>query len=167
MTPDPAPDLAPAALTIRPLRADDEAAWRGLWAAYLAFYDTTLPEAVYRSSFDRLISGDPAEPAGLLALPAPGAPPLGLVHYLFHRSTWSVGDTCYLQDLYTAPAARGQGVARALIGAVYAAAAARQATPVYWLTQEFNVTARRLYDQVAVLTPFRVYEHDPAGGLPA
>ena len=74
---------------------------------------------------------------------------VGIVHYLFHRSTWTIGDYCYLQDLFTAPEARGQGAGRALIEAVYDRAEVAGASRVYWLTQETNATARTLYDTLA------------------
>lgn len=79
------------------------------------------------------------------------------MHYLFYPVTWAPGPRCYLEDLFTASEARGQGVGRALIEAVYAATDARGADQVYWLTLEFNSTARRLYDQVASATPFMNY----------
>lgn len=142
-------------LTIRPLTAADEADWRRLWADYLAFYDTKVPEAVYRSSFDRLLGDDPRDFSGLVAVLDGRL--VGLVHYLFHRHGWKIEDVCYLQDLYADPAVRGRGVGRALIEAVYAAADAAGAPSVYWLTQEFNTTARRLYDRVATRTPFIKY----------
>jgi len=82
----------------------------------------------------------------------------GLVHFLFHRHAWKIEEVCYLQDLFVVPAARGTGLGRALIEAVYAAADAKGAPSVYWLTQDFNHTARRLYDSVGVLTPFIKYQ---------
>ena len=82
---------------------------------------------------------------------------MGLAHIIFHRHGWQVEDVCYLQDLYVAPEARGTGAGRALIEAVYAAADAAGAPNVYWLTQEFNTTARQLYDRVGRLTPFVKY----------
>jgi GNAT superfamily N-acetyltransferase len=39
---------------------------------------------------------------------------------VFHRGTWTIGNFCYLEDLFVAPNARNRGVARALIEAVYA-----------------------------------------------
>jgi GNAT superfamily N-acetyltransferase len=84
---------------------------------------------------------------------------VGIVHYLFHRSTWTIGDYCYLQDLFTAPEARGQGAGRALIEAVYDRAEAAGASRVYWLTQETNATARALYDTVADRPGFIQYRH--------
>jgi len=84
---------------------------------------------------------------------------VGIVHYLFHRSTWTTGDSCYLQDLFTAPEARGQGAGRALIEAVYDRAGAAGASRVYWLTQETNATARALYDTVADRPGFIQYRH--------
>lgn len=141
--------------TIRPLRREDEADWRRLWTAYLAFYNTTLPEPVFASTFARLLGNDPRDFNGLIATIDGHA--MGLTHYLFHRHGWKIEDTCYLQDLYVDPAARGTGLGRALIEAVYTAADAAGAPSVYWLTQDFNIDARKLYDRVAKVTPFIRY----------
>jgi GNAT superfamily N-acetyltransferase len=141
--------------TIRPLRPEDEADWRRLWTLYLQFYKTSVPEPVYASTFARLLGDDPRDFNGLIA--EVDGKPLGLTHYLFHRHCWKIEDTCYLQDLYVAPEARGTGLGRALIEAVYAAADAAGAPAVYWLTQDFNHEARLLYDRVAKVTPFIRY----------
>lgn len=143
-------------LTIRPLRAVDEADWRRLWTGYLEFYETSVPEEVYRTTFARLLSGDPHEFHGLVA--ERGGRLIGLAHYLFHRHCWRVENVVYLQDLYVEPEARGSGAGRALIEALYAAADAAGCPTVYWLTQDFNATARRLYDRVARVTPFIKYQ---------
>ncbi len=82
---------------------------------------------------------------------------VGLVHYIFLMHGWKIEDVTYLQDLYTAPNARGKGVGRALIEAVYAAADAESAPTVYWMTQDFNTPARKLYDKGAAITPFIKY----------
>lgn len=141
---------------IRPLTTADAAGWRRLWTDYLAFYETTVPEAVFDSTFARLLGDDPADFNGLLAVV--GGRPVGLVHYLFHRHAWRVENVCYLQDLYADPQVRGQGVGRALIEAVYAAADDAGAPSVYWLTQDFNHSARQLYDRMGLLTPFIKYQ---------
>lgn len=143
------------ALIVRPLTAADEPAWRRLWTGYLTFYESSVSEEVYRSSFARMLSGDDHEFHGLIA--ELDGKPVGLVHYLFHRHGWRVENVCYLQDLYADPEVRGQGVGRALIEAVYAAADAAGAPMVYWMTQTFNATARQLYDRIGVLTPFIKY----------
>lgn len=142
-------------LTIRALRAEDQPEWARLWRAYLAFYETELGADIFASTFKRLVSGETGEFRGYLALV--DDKPVGLAHYLFHRSCWSVANTCYLQDLFADPDVRGQGIGRALIEAVYAAADAEGAASVYWMTQEFNQTARRLYDRIGVKTPFIEY----------
>ncbi|KAA9008910.1 GNAT family N-acetyltransferase [Histidinibacterium aquaticum] len=140
---------------IRPLTAADEAEWRGLWTAYLEFYETRVAEEVYRTTFARLLSED--EPMhARLALD--GERPVGLVHYIFHRHCWRVEDACYLQDLYAVPEARGRGVGRALIEAVYAEADAAGSPRVNWMTQDFNHEARRLYDRIGTLSPFIKYD---------
>jgi GNAT superfamily N-acetyltransferase len=129
--------------------------WRSLWGGYLAYYQSPLPEVVYASTFARLLSGKREEPHGLIAFVDGQA--VGLTHYILHRTCWKVEEVCYLQDLFTTPATRGKGVARALIHAVYAAADAAGAPSVYWLTQEFNYAGRMLYDQVGTKTPFIRY----------
>jgi GNAT superfamily N-acetyltransferase len=141
--------------TVRPLIAADEPQWRTLWAAYLDFYGTTLPAEVFDTTWARLMSGAADEPHGLAAVD--GDTLLGITHYLFQRTCWKVERQVYLQDLFTAPDARGRGVARALIEAVYAAADAAGAPAVFWLTQEFNYYGRILYDQVGVRGPFIRY----------
>lgn len=140
---------------IRPLRPEDEPAWRRLWTGYLEFYETEVREAVYRATFTRLLDEDVENMQGLLALQ--GGAPVGLVHYLFHPHFWRLEPVTYLQDLYVAPEARGTGAGRALIEAVYAAADAAGAPEVYWTTQDFNHVARRLYDRIGTQTPFIKY----------
>ncbi len=142
-------------LLVRPISAQDEALWRDLWRAYLAFYETQLPEGTYHETFRRIVAGE-AGMAGLIAVS--GGQPLGLVHYLYHMNFWKAGKTCYLQDLFTTPLARGKGVARALMEAVVAAATKVGVPDVYWLTAETNYTGRKLYDRIGAKTPFIVYE---------
>jgi GNAT superfamily N-acetyltransferase len=140
---------------IRPLDPKDETQWRRLWSDYLAFYGTSVPEEVRISTFARLLGDDPRDFTCLIAELDGRA--IGLAHYLFHRHAWKIENVCYLQDLYVEPEARGTGTGRALIEAVYAAADAAGAPAVYWLTQDFNHTARQLYDRVARVTPFIRY----------
>ena len=142
-------------ITIRPLTASDEAEWRRLWTGYLNYYETTVPDAVYGSTFARLLGDDPQDFNGFLALV--DGQSMGLTHYLFHRHAWKTENVCYLQDLYVDPAARGTGLGRRLIEAVYAAADANGTPAVYWMTQDFNATGRRLYDRIGKLTPFIRY----------
>jgi len=142
-------------LSIRPLQASDRDAWADLWRAYLAFYETELPETIYDTTFARLCDAEKRDQNGLLALKDDTA--VGLVHYIYHAHNWRAEPVCYLQDLYATPETRGTGVGRALIEAVYARADADGAPSVYWLTQEFNTTARQLYDRVGQVTPFIKY----------
>jgi GNAT superfamily N-acetyltransferase len=141
-------------IAIRPLRPDDYAAWEPLWQGYQTFYKVDLGPEVTATTWRRF--HDPAEP--MFALGAfRGDELVGITHYLFHRSGWSVGPSCYLQDLFTAPEARGQGVGRALIEAVAEAARGTGATRIYWMTHETNTTAMQLYDKVAERSGFVQY----------
>ncbi|MEM7731524.1 MAG: GNAT family N-acetyltransferase [Pseudomonadota bacterium] len=142
-------------VSIRPVTPADKAAWSDLWHAYLAFYETELPDEVYDTTFDRLCDTDRSDQCGLLAV-LDGVP-VGLVHYIYHAHNWKREQVCYLQDLFAMPETRGTGIGRKLIEAVYDAADAAGAPSVYWLTQDFNATARVLYDRIGVLTPFIKY----------
>lgn len=144
-----------AATTIRPLAEGDHAAWRRLWMLYLEFYETSVEETVYETLWARLHGDDPQDFSCLVA-EHDGAV-VGFTHYLFHRHAWKVENVCYLQDLFVDQGLRGTGAGRALIEAVYAEADAAGAPAVYWLTQDFNATARRLYDRIGVKTPFIRY----------
>lgn len=144
-------------VVMRALREEDEPQWAELWRAYLAFYETTLPEEIYRCYFQRLLSSDPRDYKGLVA-EDPSGKLIGLTHFLYHRHGWKMEDVCYLQDLYVVPQARGFGAGRALIEAVYKEAREAHVGQVYWLTQEFNHEARHLYDRLATLTPFIKYQ---------
>jgi GNAT superfamily N-acetyltransferase len=144
------------AITIAPLQPEDRAAWETLARGYKTFYNTPTSEADYAAAWRRLIERDGVQ--GFAAFI--DGELVGIAHYLFHTSTWAPL-TCYLQDLFTAPAARGHGVGRALIEAVAGEAQARGATRYYWLTQEQNATARALYDKVARYAGFIRYDYAP------
>jgi GNAT superfamily N-acetyltransferase len=141
---------------VRPLHSADMAEWRVLWAAYLDFYGTSVADDVYDTTFARMLGSDPRDFNCLVAEVDGNL--VGLTHYLFHRHGWKVEDVCYLQDLYATAETRGTGVGRALIEAVYDAADQAGAPSVYWLTQDDNVTARKLYDRTAALTNFIKYQ---------
>jgi GNAT superfamily N-acetyltransferase len=140
---------------IRAVTDDDRDRWLPLWEGYLRFYRQWLPAAVTDATFARLC----ARRDGLFGLVAEeGGVLVGLAHGVLHASTWHDAPVCYLSDLFVDPAARGSGVARALMDAVVAEARAAGAGEVYWHTQEFNAPARSLYDQVGELRSWVVYE---------
>lgn len=141
-------------LLIRPVRPDDRPGWEPLWQGYQTFYNNNPSREVTDTTWSRFL--DPAEPVHALVAEAEGKL-VGLVHYLFHRNTWMIGPVCYLQDLFTAPEARGRGVGRQLIEAVYAEAQRAGSPRVYWLTHETNATARALYDKLAERSGFIQY----------
>jgi GNAT superfamily N-acetyltransferase len=143
---------------VRPAAPADLAQWRPLWDGYNAFYGRSgraaLAEEVTRTTWARFF--DDGEPVHALVAECEGRI-VGLVHYLFHRSTVSIGPNCYLQDLFTDAALRGQGVGRALIAAVADRARAGGASRVYWMTHESNTAAMKLYDRVAEKPGFLIY----------
>lgn len=149
------------ACTVRALVGADYDEWLPLWQGYLRFYRETLDDDVTRRTFERLSSEQDAM-FGLVAESPDGAV-IGIAHGLLHPSTWSVAPTCYLEDLFVSPEARGSGAARTLIEALGEEARRRGAAKVYWHTQEFNGPARSLYDQLASRVSFVVYERALTG----
>lgn len=138
-------------IDIRQVTAADQAAWLPLWQAYLAFYNTELPDAVSQSTWQRLI--DPREPTHS-ALAWQDGKAVGMVNFIYHRSNWSIGNACYLQDLYVESGQRCLGIGRQLIEHVYAQAKTDNCIKVYWVTHETNATAISLYQQVAERSGF-------------
>ena len=139
---------------VRPVTDADFAEWLPLWTGYNTFYKRTLPEAITRTTWARFL--DPAEPMHALVAEQDGQL-LGLTHYLFHRATAMVENSCYLSDLFTGQQARGLGVGRALIEAVYDAARQAGCSRVYWQTHESNAVAQVLYNAIADRSGFIVY----------
>lgn len=145
----------PAELVIRPIAAADRELWAPLWKSYLDFYQTTIPQEATELTWKHLTATHQVE--GLLACGTDGEA-LGIAHFFCHPSTFNTGCSCYLEDLFVIPAARGKRVGRRLIAAVVAAAKAKGAQVVYWQTEEFNGPARRLYERVAKRSPFVRYQ---------
>ncbi len=140
--------------TVRPATAADFDTWLPLWRGYQEFYQTDIPQATTLITWQRLL--DPAEPMHV-ALAEVGGEVVGFVHAIEHRSCWTTGDYMYLQDLFVRPGLRGAGVGRALIEHVYAEAAARGCSRVWWLTHETNTEAMLLYDRIAGRSGFVQY----------
>lgn len=149
-----------AAFTVRPVAPADFAQWLPLWLGYNRFYGRdAVAEAITRTTWGRFF--DACEQVNALVAEANGdGALLGLAHIILHRSTTMIAPVCYMQDLFTAEAARGQGVGRALIEAVYEWARAAGCPRVYWQTQEGNATARALYDKLAERSGFIQYRRD-------
>jgi GNAT superfamily N-acetyltransferase len=148
------PQELPMTLHITALQGMHHDAWLPLARGYKDFYNTPASDAEYDAAWQRLIDAQAVQGLGCWR----DGELLGIVHFHFHASTWA-HSACYLQDLFTTPSARGQGVARALIEAVAVQATAGGAARLYWLTQDHNATARRLYDQVAKHNGFIRYDY--------
>lgn len=153
--------MTPPPIIVRAPTREDYRAWRPLWDGYNAFYGrhgaTALPEPITEVTWQRFF--DPAEPVFALVAEDQGQL-VGLSHFLFHRSMTRIEHVCYLSDLFTQPALRGQGIGRLLIEAVCARAREAGASRVYWQTHESNAAGRQLYDKVAGHHGFIVYSRD-------
>ncbi|MHA6617112.1 GNAT family N-acetyltransferase [Pseudonocardia sp. DLS-67] len=140
-------------ISVSRLRPDDRARWEELFRGYIAFYERSIPDGEYERAWeafqlDTRVHAFGARRQDLL---------VGIAHFFPHPHT-NARDVCYLQDLFTAPEARGHGVARALIQAVHGWARERGCSQLYWHTHESNATARRLYDGVAENRGFIRYQ---------
>ncbi|WP_324732476.1 GNAT family N-acetyltransferase [Pseudomonas paeninsulae] len=139
---------------IRPVTPDHHAAWLPLWQGYQRFYQTEIAAATSARTWQRL--PDPSEPMHA-ALAWQDDRAVGLVHFIYHRSCWTEGDYCYLQDLFVGAGLRGAGIGRRLIEHVYQAAKTAGAARVHWLTQESNSEAMQLYERIAERSGFIQY----------
>lgn len=144
-------------MQVKPLAESDFERWSELWDGYLSFYETELSPEMSRATFDRLVS---ERVENMCSLGAYDPELVGIAHLVFHPSTWRAENDCYLEDLFVAPEARRAGVGRQLIEACFELARERGATRCYWLTMDSNAVARALYDQMAELSPFVVYERE-------
>ena len=142
-------------INVRKIELSDKPSWQELFFDYLRFYETSPSDVNTELAWERLTSPDPeiqslvAESNGVV---------VGIVHFHYQLSTWTDTFDCYLEDLYVAEEARGNGVARALIQAVKELSAERKCSKLFWITKESNTTARKLYDKVATLSDFIRYE---------
>lgn len=139
---------------IRLVEASDYVAWAALWQEYLTFYETSRPQSVYQESWARILDTDHKMHS---ALAFQNNQPVGLVNFLYHPTFWSIGDSCYLNDLFVDPAARGTGLGAKLIAFTRKHADDQGVEQVYWMTAQDNARARALYDRVARATPFMKY----------
>ena len=141
-------------LIIRELKETDKPRWLELWAGYLDFYKSTLSNEQTEFTFKRLINHD-EKMFGFVAENENGV--IGFTHCLFRPSTWTETDYCYLEDLFVDPNIRGKGIGRALMNRVIELAKEKNSKRVYWTTQEFNKTARVLYDSITSVSEFVQY----------
>jgi len=141
-------------IVIKTISETEYDSWYPLWQDYLIFYKTSLKDEITRNNWKRF--HDPDEPIIALGAYSDGTL-VGFVHYIFHKTNWALKDTCYLQDLYIDPSIRGNGAGRSLIKVVFGDAKKKGSPAVYWLTQEHNENARKLYNKIAGLSGFVHY----------
>jgi GNAT superfamily N-acetyltransferase len=141
-------------LTIRAIEEKDKDQWLKLWAGYLEFYKSTISSEQTELTWKRLINNE-LKMFGFVAESEEGV--IGFTHCLFRPSTWTETDYCYLEDLFVDPSIRGKGVGRALMSKVVELAKEKNSKRVYWTTQEFNKTARVLYDSIIPVSEFVQY----------
>jgi GNAT superfamily N-acetyltransferase len=145
-------------IVVTRLRPEDRPRWAELWRGYLEFYETSLPDAIYDHTWQRLMAPGPIFGFGA-RLGDAAAALVGITHYLFHDHAWSPKPVCYLGDLFVDASVRGAGCGRALIEQVAAAARERNCLRLYWTTKEDNATARLLYDRLAKFNGFIRYDY--------
>ena len=141
-------------LTIRAIEEKDKDQWLKLWAGYLEFYKSTISSEQTELTWKRLINNE-QKMFGFVAESEEGV--IGFTHCLFRPSTWTETDYCYLEDLFVDPNIRGKGIGRALMNKVVELAKEKNSKRVYWTTQEFNKTARVLYDSITPVSEFVQY----------
>ena len=141
-------------IEIREAQAGDLADWMALWQGYCEFYGADIAPDITLSTWARILDPMNALTARMALI---GGNMVGLAHHHTHLSTWDRRPSCYLEDLFVAPNARGFGVARTLMDDLISLGKARNWASIYWITAEDNETARKLYDGYAGRDPFVRY----------
>ncbi|HEY9753814.1 MAG TPA: GNAT family N-acetyltransferase [Oculatellaceae cyanobacterium] len=149
---------------VRPLEAGDEAVWCTHWLAYCEFYKQSIPDEVTKNTWERILSDDPSL-NGLAVLDTEGKMQ-GFAHYVLHPGTWSPKTLCYLEDLFVSPLVRGAGFGRAVIDHLLSLAHRNDWDRLYWVTENTNTTARRLYDRYTEADEYVRYVVRPSGFKP-
>ena len=129
-------------VTVRPLEVGDRARWQQLYAGYGEFYDKPLDDA---HESEAIV----AEHEGRV---------VAIAHFREFARPLSGGRAMYLDDLFTDPGARGLGAATALLGKLKSIARERGLVMVRWITAADNVTAQRIYDELATRTRWVTYD---------
>ncbi len=141
-------------IEIRDLNAGDECRWRELWADYNTFYEAHVAEAVTAETWRRIM--EPGSGVGARVAQR-GGRVAGFGVFVLHPSTWTIGPSCYLEDLFVDPASRGLGVGRALVQDLLDRGRECGWSRLYWHTRAGNEAARRLYDSVVSADDFVRY----------
>ena len=142
------------ACVIRAVLPSDEPAWRALWQGYCEFYRTQLPPEVTDRTWQRVLDPDSAV---MCVVAEVEGQVYGFANCVVHENTWESQPVCYLEDLFVTPAARGHGIAGALIEWLRNAMRAEGWARLYWMTAADNKDARRLYDRFAEADGFVRY----------
>ena len=140
---------------IRKIGDGDFTDWKDLFEKYLKFYETKVTDEIFKKTFERLTNSERKNQNALVAQKDNKL--IGLAHFIYHPHNWKMEDVCYLQDLFVKERFRGLGVAYSLINTIYSEADKHKTPTVYWLTQDFNISARKLYDRVGAKTAFIRY----------
>lgn len=130
----------------KPQRRDYEA-WAALWRDYGDFYKGEISEEITTVTWNRIIDQE-SSVGGLVAQSTSGKL-VGFINYVVHRSTWTVGQVCYLEDLFVVEDQRERGVGDMLIHQLIDHARGKFWERVYWICRESNEPARLLFDSVA------------------
>ena len=140
---------------IRKISDADFTDWKELFEKYLEFYETKVTEEIFKKTFERLTNSERKNQNALVAQRDNRL--IGLAHFIYHPHNWKMEDVCYLQDLFVDEKCRRLGVASSLMTTLYSDADKHNTPTVYWLTQDFNIRARKLYDRVGAKTAFIRY----------
>lgn len=148
-----------AEVVTRAVTRTDHAQWSRLYRGYRDFYRQAEDQQAIDTVWSWLLDSE-HETRGLVA-ERDGAL-VALAHFRTFARPLSASHGLFLDDLFTAPEARGSGAATMLLDHLSTIARDEGATVVRWITAEDNATARRLYDQQASVTPWVTYDLAPA-----
>jgi len=144
------------AVSVRPIAARDESTWCDLFSQYRSHRSEAGDPTIVKNAWEWLLHREHSL-LGLVAVDSDDAP-IAVANLRWFARPDDGDIALFLDDLFTAPEARGSGAAGALLQEAAAIAAEGGATVVRWMTAEENTTARRLYDRHAILTGRVTYD---------
>ena len=144
---------------INEITKNDYQSWKIIFKEYLTFYNSELTDSTIKSSWDKIINKDEQIYClGCYKSSEKNKELIGIMNFIFHKSTWSKKHVCYLEDLFIQEDYRLKGCASLLIKNLVKICKISHIEKIYWKTKSDNYQAQSLYNKFAIQTDFLEYE---------
>lgn len=144
---------------INEITKNDYQSWKIIFKEYLIFYNSKLTESTIKSSWDKIINKDEKIYClGCYKSSEKTKELIGIMNFIYHKSTWSKKRVCYLEDLFIQEDHRLKGCASLLLNKLVKICKIKNIEKIYWKTKSDNYQAQSLYNKFAIQTDFLEYE---------